>query len=360
MNQKTILFILPSPSSAPIGGYKVIFEYANMFSKNSYDVGILYVYDNDKEDFLRKIFHFFKFIVFKSFSSKKWFALNGKIKEFLFVKQKKRHLDKFITNYDILCASSVSTAYFIADEPFFSTKRKFYLIQDYEKWGQTTDEYLLNSYKLDLEKIVISPWLKEKVSSVGEKAVLIENGFDFNYFKLTNPINKRFSFEVSMLYHLDDRKRCEDSFKALEIVKKEIPELHVNIFGVFEKPKYLPDWYTYYRKPNKAVHNMILNNSAIFIAASKAEGMALPPAEAMICGCALCCTDIGGFNVYAKNNETALTSPVFEYEKLAENIKKLILDKHLREKIAISGNKFIQHFTWESAFEKFRNLVEKS
>ena len=143
----------------------------------------------------------------------------------------------------------------------------------------------------------------------------------------------------------------------MNIVHNRYPKLIVNIFGVPERPENLPDWYHYIQKPSKEKHNFLYNDSSIFVAASKAEGMALPPAEAMICGCALVCTDIPGFAMYAINNETALTSPVFDYKTLANNIIKLIEDNSLRENIAVAGNRFIQKYTWDNAFEKFEKLV---
>lgn len=196
------------------------------------------------------------------------------------------------------------------------------------------------------------------VRSVGEDAKLIPNGFDFDYFKLTTPIEDRNPMEIAMLNHNSERKRCQDSIAALKIVKEKIPQLHVNMFGIPERPVDLPDWFDYYKKPNQQDHNKIYNTASIFIAASKAEGMALPPAEAMQCGAALCCTDIPGFALYAKDNETALLSKVFDVNGLAENILKLINDNELRVKIAKSGNKFIQQFTWEKAVASFKEYLE--
>ena len=61
----------------------------------------------------------------------------------------------------------------------------------------------------------------------------------------------------------------------------------------------------------------------------------------------------------AKNNETALTSPVYDTEALAKNIIKLIKNDELRIKIAGNGNKFIKTFTWEKAFNSFKSILEK-
>ena len=79
----------------------------------------------------------------------------------------------------------------------------------------------------------------------------------------------------------------------------------------------------------------------------------------MICGAALCCTDIGGFHLYAIHNKTALLSPVFDTEALAKNILRLINDNELRIKLAHAGNEYIRQFTWEKAFESFKSQLSR-
>ena len=102
------------------------------------------------------------------------------------------------------------------------------------------------------------------------------------------------------------------------------------------------------------------NNAAIFVAASNKEGWALPPAESMQCGCALVCTDIGGFADYAKNGETALTSPVYDVQALADNILALIKDNGKRVKIAKAGNEYIQRFTMENSYRLMHDFVNRA
>ena len=217
---------------------------------------------------------------------------------------------------------------------------------------------VMESYRLPLKKIAIAPWLIDKIYEAGSDAVLIPNGFDFNYFTLQKTIESRDKYSILMLYHEDDRKRCIDSIKALCLVKKKYPQLKVTMFGVPSKPKLNVNFeYDYYQKPNKSIHNEIYNNASIFIAASKAEGMALPPAEAIQCGCALCCTDIGGFALYAKPEYTALISPVYDFVALSQNIIRLIENDNLRHTIAKQGYDYIHQYTWERAYSEFKKAI---
>ena len=191
----------------------------------------------------------------------------------------------------------------------------------------------------------------EKISVNGQK---IRQSYKVQVNDKIEIEEERKKNHICMLYHTMEVKRCCDTIEALKIVKEKHPDIIVNIFGFPKRPNELPEWFHYYRSPNKEVHNYIYNDSTIFVAASRMEGMALPPAEAMICGCALICTDIPGFTQYAINNKTALLSEVYNVEQLATNICKLIEDNELRIKIAEEGNNFIHTFTWEKAYSKLK------
>lgn len=360
---KKIAFFLPGWDNHPVGGYKVVYEYANRFAEAGYDVAIIYPYlsVDEKDVCINPLFRFKRWVGFYyrrsrgQYNAAQWFNLDSRVKKVFVFKFTTRSMKAF-SQYKVV-ATALRTAYELANVKSIPEANKYYFIQDFEAWG-VSDEVVYESYRLPLKKITIAPWLQERVKRAGQESVLIPNGFDFEYFKLTNPIEHRCPTEVAMLYHKDDRKRCVDSMAALEIVKKQIPELHVTMFGTPEKPDNLPKWYTYYQCPDKKTHNEIYNNAAIFVAASKAEGMALPPAEAMICGATLCCTDIGGFALYALHEQTALLSSVYDVDSLAHNIITLIKGDDLRIRLAKAGHEYIQQFTWEKAFNTFRKVVE--
>lgn len=162
-----------------------------------------------------------------------------------------------------------------------------------------------------------------------------------------------------MLWHLGNNKRCCDCIAALYKAKEKVPQLHVTMFGVFDAPD-LPDWFDHYLTPPHIMHNTIYNTASIFIAASAQEGFGLTVGEAMICGCAVACTDNGGFSMMVKNNETGLLSPIYDTEKLAENIVTLIENDSLRIRLAKAGNEFIQQFTWERAYKLMKSFLTTS
>lgn len=350
---------MPAVAHRPTGGFKIMYEYANRFSKAGYDVTCCYSvtppkpYVNNAGFFTVLIKHIGK-LLFNCYTCKRWFSLDKKVHEIHVWNLKQKN----VPYADIYIATAVRTSYFLDKYKIDETKqKKFYLIQDYENWG-CPDSFVDNSYKLKLNKIVISDWLLNKVKEQNEDALLCYNGFDFDYFKQTIPCDERSPFTVALLYHENEVKRFSDAFEALKIVKKEIPELKVNIFGQYKKPN-LPDWFTYYRRPDRATHNKLLNESSIFIYASRAEGFCLPPAESMICGCAVCGTDIPGIP-YQKNEITTLSSPPLNPNALAKNIIRLIKDNDLRIRLAKAGHDFIcSNYTWEKSVQKIIKEFEK-
>lgn len=363
--QDKIAFLFPGRDNAPIGGYKIAYEYANRFSSAGYEVKLIYpfcedIFSKPSNNIFFRLKRYFGFILKWKIPGRlkagEWFNLSSKVKKVFVFKLNNFFLRKQLKGFKIV-ATAIETAYALNKITFVSNKDKVYFIQDFEKWNGKTDDDVYNSYKFPLTKIVIAPWLLKEVEKAGETATLIPNGFDFEYFKLTNPIKERKPYEIAMLYHKDDRKRCIDSINALKIVKEKIPELHVTMFGTPEKPD-LPEWFSYYRCPDKENHNKVYNNASIFVAASSLEGFGLTVGEAMICGACAVCTDTSGFKMMIEDEKTGLLSPIFAVEKLAQNIIRLIEDNDLRIKLAENGNTFIKQFTWENAFALFKSVIE--
>lgn len=366
-NKKQLAILFPIKDLYPIGGFKIAYQYADYFASIGYEVHLIYSHVR-YNFFSRKISIFEKIktragFTYKNFKNKykagEWYNFKNPVQKH-FVFKFDENAFSFLNEDAIVFATAVETAIPLSQIKRIRIENKFYLIQDYELWDENTDELIQKSYSLGFKNIVIAQWLKNKVEEAGGAAEVIANGLDFKYFYLKNPVSNRKPFEVAMLYHKDERKRCQDSIEALKLVKEQIPELHVTMFGNPEKPDNLPEWFEYHKTPDHETHLGIYNNAAIFVAASNKEGWALPPAESMQCGCALVCTDIGGFADYAKNEETALTSPVYDVKKLSENIIRLVKDNAFRIKLAENGNNFIQRFTLEASFEKIRKAVEEN
>lgn len=356
--KKVVTILFPAGGQNPIGGFKVAYEYANRLCLDGYVVNLIYpatLFFKEEKLYLkfRRLAAFIYRYIFRNFSGKAWFRFeNGITEHWVFSLNQ-----MFIPKSDILIATAWETAEYLASYKNLNNTKKLYLIQHYENWAKNENR-LIKTWHAPLEKIVIAPWLQEIAINLNEKSTLIENGFDFNYFQLTNPIAGRDPYSLCMLYHSTKWKGFDVGFEAVEIVKSKYPQVKLNLFGVEPRPRILPSWVNYIQKPDKNMHNQLYNKSAIFIGPSHMEGFCLTPPEAMQCGCAVVCTNIGGYTVVCHHNETALVSPVNNCEMLAHNIIKLIENQDIRIKLATNGNEYIKNFTWENSYSKFKKIIE--
>jgi glycosyltransferase involved in cell wall biosynthesis len=354
-----ITFLLPAVATAPVGGYKVVFEYANRLVADGYSVNIVFTasyFFLEQSLFLKSksIARYIFFSLTRGYQPYHWFDLNRRVK---------LHWVKTLNEYhtpksDIYIATAAQTAIYLNDYKKVNDKNKFYLVQGYESW--IGEERFLSTLRLSLNKITISTHLYKAIANQGQSADLIYNGFDFSYFKKSVNYDMKNKFKVSMLYHSNPLKGCDDGIMALKIVKKKFPQLKACFFGTPKRPLNLPVWIEYFQTPNKEIHNDIYNESAIFIGPSHSEGFCLTPPEAMQCGCAVVCTDIGGYADVCKHEITALVSHVKDIEALAQNIIRLIEDDELRFRISEKGYENIKQFTWERAYSQFKLNISRN
>ena len=347
-----LTFCLPSILKVPAGGFKIVFEYANRLSDKGHQITIVCLTDT----YFQKFNNFGKNILgkirIKGYPN--WFELNNNVKVIATPYLDGRHFP----DADFVVATAARTSNIIFNLPSNKGK-KLYLIQDYETWGMSESE-VDATYNLGLVNIVVSKWLKDLVyKKSGFSPYLISNPIDTKKFFVSNPINGRNNMEVGMLYHKGNHKGIPVALDALKIVKKKYPALHVNMFGVYDFPEKMPEWFSYTKNANMDQLLKLYNKCAIFVCASREEGFGLTGAESMACGCALVSTAYKGVYEYAKNGINSLLSPVDNSKMLANNIEKLIRDSELRQRLAIQGSKDLSEFSWENSVESFEQILIK-
>ena len=103
----------------------------------------------------------------------------------------------------------------------------------------------------------------------------------------------------------------------------------------------------------------LYNSASIYLCSSATEGFALPPAEAMACGCAVATTDCGGNRRYAEHEKTALVSDPDDCASLVNNVLRLLSDEDLRVRIAQAGRDRISEFTWEESTQRLTEFIDR-
>jgi glycosyltransferase involved in cell wall biosynthesis len=83
----------------------------------------------------------------------------------------------------------------------------------------------------------------------------------------------------------------------------------------------------------------------VFVALGFPEGFALPPLEAMACGCAVVGFTGGGGAQHMRDGETALVVPDGDVEGLSRALQRVLTDESLRERLRRGGLAKSQEFT---------------
>lgn len=350
---KKINFVLPAASGDPIGGYKVIFEYVNKLISDGYKVNIILpsIIFWEEQETLKKIKGVIRYIYFKIRDEKylpySWFPLDRRVKIYWVPTLE----EKYIPKGDYIFATAVQTAEYV-NKYSFDKGEKFYFIQSFEEWALPRQR-VLKTWKTPLKKIVISKYLLELAENLNEEAIYIENGLNFK--KFFKELIEKVPFNLIMLYHLKEEvKQSNAALNRIKNLKKKFPQLTLTLFGTSKKPKDLPNWISYYQKPDEATHRRLYNQAQIFISPSKIEGWALPPAEAMQCGTCVCVTDIPGHE-YIEHMKTGYLIKNIDY--LEESIEFLLKNPKKIEELSNDGHIFIQKFTWDKAYDKLKKYV---
>jgi len=363
-----ITFVLPRFARRPIGGYRVVYEYAGALADRGHQVTVVQPYfiplgppRSLFRKLLRPIFYSLVFQADKLWGlfvrdDLWWQPLDPRVRLTRVVKI----TDATIPDGDAIFATAWFTAEPLRDLP--ATKgQRFYLVQDFAPWLAPKDR-LEATWRYPFRKVTVSRWLYDAVCGV----IGTRNGDVIN---IANGIGNRFRFirdlvdrpmRVAMLYGFSDYKGPRDGIRALEIAKQRHPELEVLVFGPYAHISGLPASFKYRCNVSEAELIEIYNSARIFVCSSIAEGFAFPPAEAMACGCAVAATDCGGIREYAEHQVTALLSPAGDPEALAQNIVRLLEDEKLQARLAAAGRERIREFTWERSARLLEGFIERS
>lgn len=355
-----INFLMPCYMWVPSGGFRVVYEYANRLVSRGHEVTVIHPRhlqfprpDGDRPHLrarLRRARVWARELFFQPTID--WHPIDERVK-LVYVRDAGA---RYVPEGDILFATAWQTVRSVLECPL-SRGDKCYLIQHYETW-MGPKQLVDDTWRAPLRKIVVSGWLREIGEMLGARDLThIPNGIDRDRYRVTRPIERR-PRRVVMMCSPVEFKRSRDGIAALEIAKKQFPDLQVALFGNSRRPSWVPEWMEHAQDPpQERIVEEFYNGSSIVVSSSQAEGFAFPPAEAAACGCAIAATDSGGLRDFVKNGVTGLLSPPEDPQALARNICALLSDDDLRIRLAWAGNRFVaSHLDWErstSQLERF-------
>lgn len=341
MRPLRITIVLPFPVTKPVGGAKIMYEYANRFREAGHTVTVVHSIKRPHKK-MKSPLWWKRFVFFLQKAERPhWFPLHKNIRSLIV----NEVTDKYMPDADIIFSTWWQMAYAISElSP--SKGKPVNLIQDYENWAGQED-LLLASYRLPIHHAVIASYLKEILLANGATEVAyFPNAIDTSQFFIQKPVEEREPQSIIMLYSKEARKGSEYGIETFKKLKEKYPALKVTFFSVYQRPDELPEWISFYQKPGNLP--VLFNEHVIFFSPSLGEGWALPPAEAMASGCAVVCTNIGGHADYAKDGETALLVEKENADDMAAKLSALLDNNEQRIALAKQAHQFLtSNFNWE-------------
>ena len=346
-----INFVMPLLMRVPVGGFRVVFQYASYFASKGHRVTIVYPRRCGIETGAKALLKDALWPIAKKMTERPlipWFDFPNNVHQSLVAYPDA----KSVPDADATIATGWATAKPVSELPA-SKGRLLYLIQHYETWAGRKED-VDASWRLPLKKIVIAKWLQDIGHGLGAADMThIPNGLDFSTFKVTAPVESR-GMGIVTLNHHEPFKGVPDAIEALRRYHATHPDVPVKMFGTMPKGADIPDWIEYYQNPEqKLLVDEIYNTSSVYLGASLEEGWGLPPAEAMACGCTFVGTDIGGFREFAVDGGNALLSPVGDIDRMVSNLVALTENNEMRRSMALRAAEHIRSFTWDRAGSAF-------
>jgi len=257
---------------------------------------------------------------------------------------------------DVIVATAWQSAPIVAAAPA-PAGRKFYLVQHYESLYHGDATTVDATYRLPLQAIVISTWLRDVLRErFGRDAEILVTPVDRALFHPVAAEAGTMRPRVLMLHHDYAWKGVPDGLEAIARVKNTVPSVCLVGFGV--KPPRERDRYDeFHENPAQDRLAVLYSSADIYLCPSWDEGLGMPPMEAMACGAALVTYDNGGCRDYARDGETALVARRRDVGDLAVKLERMVRDDALRRALAAAGQKLVTTaFDWDRAVERMERI----
>lgn len=345
-----INFVLPSLGRS--GGTDVVYKYAELLEKDGHDVAIY-------KEIIASNMHLFKY----SWKNR-LHQVYCTMKALLVSMRNKNHFDRFVfilnnqfvRNADVVVATAWPTAYRVSKLPENKGK-KYYFIQGFEIWDNK--ELGLGSYKLPLNKIVVSTWINERLKNELEMGPfpVVYSGIDTAFFENTNVTKQQDDIvRFLMLNHTLSIKGVQNGIKVYEKIHSKYPNSKLVMFGMCNGSN-IPAYVEYHQNPSRDELVNLYSDSDIFIFPSIEEGWGLTPIEAMACGCAVVGTRTGFVLDFGRNKENMMISEPGDIQGMMENIENLISDDELFEKVRKGGMETVQALNWHVCVKTLEKII---
>jgi GT2 family glycosyltransferase/glycosyltransferase involved in cell wall biosynthesis len=234
---------------------------------------------------------------------------------------------------------------------YIMAARKFYLVQQIEtamaKYCGATEEQVLASYRRsEYEIVTIGEHLAKALAEFGRQSTVLDVGLYRDlYPKRPDRWLGGHTFRVLMYASPADYKGADD-LPVIAAALRELMGSKVEIMS-FHRDFKQPEWSERHFQPKSTSEVAKIYASAdAYIYASRSDGFAMTPVEAMACGTPVIMTDFPGKDQYAVDGENCLIVPFMDFEALAATVLALMVQPDLWQKLSDGGAKTADKYDW--------------
>ncbi len=155
------------------------------------------------------------------------------------------------------------------------------------------------------------------------------------------------------------------ALEVLKLLQKHYPAAALTMVGP-DKENMMPTLLNFAQSENLKVNftgklsrkewSELSKSLHIFINTSSFDNMPVSLIEAAALGLVVVSTDVGGIPFIFENGHTALLSPDNDAKKMVINLKKLLSDKELQQKLQGNSHRLVQQFDWNNVREHWHRL----
>jgi len=215
---------------------------------------------------------------------------------------------------------------------------------------------VLEAWRLPIEKIAISRWLRRELEAHGQEAEVVPNGVDHDLFFIEGAPELRPGPTVAFPAHALTWKALRGRCGARET---QGGHSHGDRRGIRSGAAPTAAVVNLSVNPRPSQLRALYNRAQVFLAPSFSEGWDLPPCEAMACGAALVASAIPVREEYAEDGRNALLVPPGDAGAAAQAIRRLLDDDALRHQLARAGQARVSGLTWERSAALFEDVLSR-
>ncbi len=350
-----ITFILPGFIVTPMGGVKVIHEYANRLTQMGHRITLVYPLITDQNRLTG---------IFKINLRTLYNRITGVMEDLYYTPDSrvtvlvvKKAAPRYLPKADFIVATGWQTAYWVANLPA-EHGCKIYLLQHFETYFRQK-QAVLATYHLPLIKVAIAQWIIDKLKAIGENALgPLGNSINHTEFFLNKKLSDR-PIDIIGIYHHLKVKGPKDLIQTLCALKQR-QNITAVLIASRRPVHHIPRWIKVIVRSSNESLREIYNSAKVFLHTSHSEGWGLPVMEAMACGCAVAAYASEGVREFVQDRQNALLCHVGDNDALTQLAQNLLTDEELRNSLTSEGLETVKNYSWDKIVENFVALISNN